>query len=110
MRFTLTILQIQQGAAVFPALGTFDFAAEIVGEPMHAVANAEDGQTQGEHAGIALGSIGIINGAGAAGKNQASGLELADLFDGGGTRKDGGKDLLFTNAASDELSVLAAEV
>src|ERR1700675_4224236 len=79
-------------------------------KPLHAVADSQDGDPQCEDIYIALGSLGIVNGARPTGKNDAGGFELTDFVERGGARQNGGEDLLFADAAGDELGVLAAEV
>jgi hypothetical protein len=109
-RFVSSVFDIEDGAAIFTAFGRFDFSAEMVGEPLHAVADSEDGDAEREYVDVTFGSLGIVDGAGAAGKHDAGRFELADFVERGGTWENGGEDLLFANPASDELSVLAAEV
>ena len=79
-------------------------------DPLHAVADAEDRHAHGEDLRITLGGVGVVDGAGAAGEDQARRSIPADFFDGGGAWEDGGEDLLLANAARDELGVLAAKI
>src|ERR1700732_4550274 len=104
------ILDAQDGAAVFATLGGFHFAAEMVREPLHAVADSEDGDAERKDVDVTFRSLGIVDRAGPAGEHDAGGFELTDFVERGGTREHGGKDLLFADAAGDELRVLAAEV
>src|SRR5689334_12924240 len=62
---------LQLRAAIFTAFRLFHLAAERVGDPLHSVANSKDRQAHRENTRITFWSIGIIDGAGAARKNQA---------------------------------------
>src|SRR6266478_5742772 len=79
-------------------------------EPLHSVADAEHGDAEGKHGRVAFGSLGVVDGAGSAGEHDAAWLELADFVERGGARENGGEDLLFADAAGNELRVLAAEI
>ncbi len=98
------------GAAVLAALGFLDVAAESVGHPLHAVADAEDGNAEAQDFGIADGGVFIVDGTGAAGEDDADGVVRADVFDFGVAGEDGGEDFELADAAGDELGVLAAEI
>src|SRR5579859_682047 len=101
---------LQLRAAIFTALRLFHLAAERVGDPLHTVANSKDRQAHGEDARIAFWSIRIIDGAGAARKNQADGFEFANLAKGGCAWENSGEDLLLANATRNQLRILAAEI
>ncbi len=66
--------------AVFAAGSASDFAAERVGEPLHAVADAEYRDAEVEDLGVADGSVGVVNRTGASGEHYAYGLKRADFF------------------------------
>ena len=103
--------EVERGAAVFAAFGGGNFSAERVRHPLHAVANAEHRDAEVEHGRVAVRSVFIVDRAnGAAGKDDADGLERADFVELRGAREHGGENLLFADAAGDELRVLAAEV
>ena len=61
------ILDVQCALAVFAFLAGFDLAAEKMGEQLHAVADAEDGEAQIENAGVRHGGVLGINAGRAAG-------------------------------------------
>jgi hypothetical protein len=106
----LAFLDIQVRATVFAAVGWLDLSAEFPRDPLHAVADSQDRDTESEDAGIALGGLFVVDGAWTAGKDDAGGLEFFQGFQGRGTGKNGGEDLLFANAPGDELGVLTAEI
>jgi len=92
---------VQDGAAIFATFGRFDLAAQVMGEPLHAVADSQHGDSEGQDTYVAVGSLRVVDGAGTAGENNARGLELADFVERGGAWEDGGKDLLFADSAGD---------
>jgi hypothetical protein len=106
----LRVFDIQNGAAVFAALGWFHFSAQMVGEPLHAVADAEHRNAEREDARITFGSLCVVYGTGAAGEHDSRRFEFANFIERGRAWENRGEDLLFADAASDELGVLAAEV
>src|SRR5258707_14474394 len=79
-------------------------------EPLHSVADAEHRDAERENGWIAFGSWRVVDGAGSAGEHDAAWLKLADFIERRSARENGGEDLLFADAAGDELSVLAAEI
>ncbi len=109
-RRALAVAEGQAGAAVFAALGFFDLAAEVVGNPLHAVADSEHRNAEVKNPRIALRRIGVINRTGPAGKDYARWLELANFLHGGATGQDGRENLLLVDAARDELRILSAEI
>jgi hypothetical protein len=108
--FVVCVFYIQNGAAVFAALSRFHFSAEMVGEPLHAVADAEDRNPKCEDVDVAFGSLRVVYGAWSAGEHDSRRFEFADFVERGGAWEDGGEDLLFADSAGDELGILAAEV
>ena len=56
------------------------------------------------------GRVGFVDGRRAAGEDDAAGDVALDFFQRGGAREDDGEDVLFADAARDELRVLRAEV
>ncbi len=96
--------------AVLARLAGDDFAAELVGHPMQAVANAQHGQAKVKDALVSQGRIGVVYRARTAGQNDAHGLIRLDFVEGRGAGKDDGEDVLLADAARDELRELRAEV
>src|SRR5712671_1690460 len=43
LRFVGGVLDVQYGAAVFAAFGGFDLSTQMMGEPLHSVADSQDG-------------------------------------------------------------------
>ena len=77
---------------------------------LESVADAEDGKAESEDCGVGGRRVGVVDGAGAAGEDDADGMVRFDFVDGSGAGKDDGEDVLFADAAGDELGVLRAEV
>ena len=96
--------------AVLALVGSTHFSAERVHHELQSIADAEHGQAQLEHARVRGRSVGVIHRRGAAGKNDAYRGVAANLFQAGGARQHYRKDILFTDAARDELRILRPEV
>ena len=96
--------------AVFTTRSALHFSAEGVGDPVKAVADAENGKAHVEDLGVADGRGRVVNGGGAAGEDYARGLIATDLIERCSARENGGEDVTLADAASDELRVLRAEV
>src|SRR5712664_2314341 len=108
--FMIGIFNIQNGAAIFAARRRLHFPAQVIGEPLHAIADSEHRNAEREHARVAFGGLRVVDRPGPTGKHDAGGFELADFIERRGARKNGGEDLLLANAAGNELGVLAAEI
>ena len=97
--------------AIFPVSRAGDRTAEIAGEKLHPVADAEDRKTEFIDRGIDLGSLWGVDARGTAREDdpldRAVGDDLAGL---GGVGNDLGKDAALANAAGDYLGVLGAKV
>src|SRR5260370_22832487 len=104
------ILNIQNGPAIFAALCRLYFPAQVVGEPLHAVADSEHRNTEREHARIAFGSLRVVDRTRPAREHDARGFELANFVERRGARENGGEDLLLAKAAGNELRRPAAEI
>src|SRR5689334_2553469 len=103
-------IHAQMSAAILAPLGLFDFPAERVCDPLHAIADSKDGNAQRQHLRVTPRRIVVINRAGAAGQDDSRGLELLNLLDGRGARQNRGENLLLADAARNQLRVLPAEV
>src|ERR1700738_806099 len=103
-------IDIQNGATVFTTRRRLHFPAQVIGEPLHAVADSQHWDAERKNGWVAFGSLRIIDRAGSPGEHDACWFEFADFIERGRAWENGGKDLLFADAASDELRVLAAEV
>jgi hypothetical protein len=108
MRMSLAELNVS--SAVFAAFGGLHLATERVSDPLHAVAYSQNRDVEFQYAGVALGGVLIVDGAGAAGKDDPGGGIGANFVYRCGAREDGGEDLLLADATGDELGVLAAEI
>ena len=101
LRFVAGVFDVQHRAAVLTTLGRFHFPAQMMGEPLHAVADSEDRDAEGEDIYVAFGGLRVVDGAGTAGEDDAGGFEFADFVERGGAWEYGREDLLFPDAAGD---------
>ena len=102
--------QVDFRMAVFAFVGGADSSAEVMDDVLQSVADAEDRQAESEDGRVGGRRVGVIHRAGAAGEDDADGMVRLDFVDRGGAGKDDGEDILFADAAGDELSILRAEV
>src|SRR4051794_5007133 len=96
--------------AVLALVGGAHFSAESVHHELQSVADAEYGQSQLENFGIGGRSVGIVDRRWASGKNDADGGVAFYFFNAGGAGEHYRKNILFADAARDELRILGAEV
>ncbi len=97
---------VDDGVTVFALAGGGDAAAELVGDELHAVADAEDGEAGVEDVGGGQGRAFIVDGGGAAGEDEAAGVELLDVVPGGVGRDELAVDVALADSASDEHAIL----
>ena len=102
--------QVDLGVAVLALVAGHDFAAQLVRHELQAVADAEHRQAEMQHALVGGRRIGVIDRAWASGEDDAGGIVLLNFFQRSGAGQDDGEDVLFADAARDELRVLRAEV
>ena len=102
--------QFDVGVPVLALLAGTDFAAQLVGHVMQAVADAQHGQAEVQDLLFGDGRAGFVDGRRASGEDDAAGRVALDFFERGRAREDDGEDVLFADAARDELGVLRAEV
>jgi hypothetical protein len=95
---------------VLPLVSRAYLSAEGMNHELQAIADAQHRQSKTEHALVRDRSVRVVHGAGTARENYSYGRVAADLFQGGVTREDDRKDVLFTDAARDKLRILGAEV
>ena len=98
------------GVAVLALGARANLAAEIVHDEVQAVADAKHGQAQLEHGGVGHGRVSVIYRRGTAGEDDAEWLVGLDFRKWGSTGKNDGKDVLFADAAGNQLRILRAEV
>jgi len=101
---------VDDGVAVLALVGGFDLAAELVGEELHAVADAEDGKSGLEDVGRQLGRVVVVDRGRAAREDEAGRVELADVVPGGVVGDELGVDAGLADAAGDEHRELRPEV
>jgi len=101
---------VKAGATVFLAAGIFYFAAQGVGDPLHAVTDAQNGHAGAQNLRIAFWGLWIVDGARAAAQDDSRWLESFDFLEARVAWQYCGENLLFADAAGDELRVSAAEV
>ena len=102
--------EIDFGVAVLPLITGDNFAAELVRHELQSVADAEHRNAEMQHALIGGWRVVIVNRAWASGQDDAGRIVLLHFRQRGGTGEDYGKDVLFADAARNELGVLRAEV
>src|SRR5207302_10339749 len=102
--------EADDGVAVFAVGRRAHFAAELVGEELHAVADAEDGEAGLEDVGGGLRGAFVVDGCGAAGEDEAARVQALDLLPGSVVRDELAVDVALADAAGDEHRVLGAEV
>ena len=85
-------------------------AAELVGDELHAVADAEHGEAGVEDVGGRQGRAFVVDGGGAAGEDDASGREFTDELIGYVVGVKLAIDVGFPHPASDQLGILRAEI
>ena len=101
------------GLAVFPGgvgLGGSHHSAQLVGQQLAAVADAQNGHAQTEHAGVHMGGLLVIDAVGAAGEDDAHGVIGLDLGKAHVKGLDLAVNIAFTDPAGDQLVILSAEV
>ena len=98
------------GGAVFAGFGLGEHAAELVGEKLHAVADAEHRHAEFKQALVEAGSVLFAHAGGAAGKNDGVGMHGGHGLGGGDAGMNFGIDSGLAHAAGDELGDLGAEV
>ena len=106
-------VEIGLGLAVLPGgvvRGGDDFTAQVMGDELAAVADAQNGHAPCEDGGVHLGGLGVVDAVGAAGEDDADGLHGLDGVQRGGVGLDLAVDAALTDAAGDQLVVLTAEV
>ena len=96
--------------AVLPMFRFFDFAAKMLRHELHAVADAQDRHAQMQHAVVSGWCVGVVDGTGATGEYDAGGRVALDFVERSRAREHDGEDILFADAARDELRVLGAKV
>jgi hypothetical protein len=95
------LAEIYLGAAVLAAFSGLDFAAKSVGDPLHSVADSQNGDVLFQDAGVAFWGVLVVDRTRTAAEDDAYGFEAADLVQRGGTRENGGEDLLLADAPGD---------
>ena len=104
------VLRRELGATIFAVRGGHDLAAEVVGQQLHAVADAEHRNTHVEVFHVQLRASPFQNGRRPAGQDQRRGLERLDPL---GVHVAGvnlGIDPGLAHAARDKLGELAAKI
>src|SRR5688572_15166753 len=97
-------------ATEFAGRNIFHFPAQNLAGELHPIADAKDGNAKAEDAGIAFRSAGFINAGRPPAENQTLRRVPADLLDGNVVADDLTIDVIFADAAGDELGVLRAEI
>ncbi len=85
-------------------------AAEMMDDEVQSIADSQDRQAQFEQLGISGGGVSVVNRRRPAGEDEAQGLERLNLADGRGAGQHDGEDVVFADAARNQLRVLRTEV
>ncbi len=101
---------IDLSAAELAMTAATDGGPEHLTGQLHAVADAQDGDTEIKDGGVDLRRALVIDAGGAAGEDDAAGVQLGDLGGGHAGRDEHGKDAALADTPGDELGGLAAEV
>ena len=102
--------QLDLRVAVLALVGGAHLAAQLVHHELQAVADAQHRQSKMQHALVGRRRIGVIDRRRPAGQHDARGMVALDFLERSGAGQDDGEDVLFADAARDELRVLRAEV
>ena len=102
--------QFDVGVSVLALVAGADFAAELLRHEVQAVTDAQHRKAEVQHLVVHGGGVGFVDGRRASGEDDASGRVALDFFQRGGAGENDGEDVLFADAARDELGVLRAEV
>ena len=101
----------ERGPAVFAGVGpAADFAAEVMGEELHAVADAEDGDAEVEQGRVELRGVRLVHARRPAGEDDALRVELPDAIGREIAADDLTEDVQLPHPPGDELGELRAEV
>ena len=103
-------LQCHFGMAVFALGRGAHLAAHVMHDEMQSVADAEDRRIELEQRGVGCRRVGVVHRRRAAGEDEADGLVGLDFSDGNRAGEHDGEDVLFADAAGDQLRILRAEV
>ena len=102
--------EADDGVTVFAVGRRGDFAAELVGEELHAVADAQDREAGLEDVGGRLRGAFVVDGCGAAGEDEAARVQALDLLTRSVVGDQHAVDVALAHAPGDEHGVLRAEV
>lgn len=102
--------QRQIRGAVFPCLGLSQSPAEVLGQQLHAVANAQHRHAKLQKAGVQGRSVSLAHAGRAAGKDQGRGAQSRHLLGRGHAGVDFGIDPGLAHAAGNELGDLGAVI
>src|SRR5450755_1848159 len=95
---------------VFALFSRMHLASEGMHHVLQAIANAENRNSQIEYALIGDGSVFVVHRRRAPRKNDAHGRVTVNLRERGVTREDYGENILFADAARNQLRILSAKV
>ena len=104
------LVDIKVRGAVLARLCANHLPAERVCQPLHPITDSENGHAELQNFCVAAGRVRVIDRTWTAGEHQADRFECANFFERSGARKNRGENLLFADAARDQLRVLAAEI
>jgi hypothetical protein len=105
-----SVLDFNVGVSVLAVIGGPDFSTELMHHKLKSVTDAKHRYAQLEDPRVRGRRIGVIHRRWAARKNDSYRGIAADFFQAGGAGENHGKDILFTDAARDQLRILRTEV
>ncbi len=98
------------GSPVLALIISTDYTAELLGDQLGAVADAENGNAEVEDLGIEPRGVLDMHAGRSTGQDDGGRLPFPDVGGGDAVADDFGVDLQLTNPAGDQLGVLSAEV
>ncbi len=102
--------QFHLRVAVLALVGGAHFAAQLVHHELQAVTDAQHRQSEMQDALVRRRRVGVVDGRRPARQHDARGRVALDFVERGGAGQDDGEDVLFADAARDELRILRAKV
>ncbi len=102
--------QLDLRVAVLALVGRPHLSAQLVHHELQPIADAENRQAEVQHPLVCRRRVSVIYRRRPAREHNPAGVVALDFFQGCGARQDDGEDVLFADAARDELRILRAKV
>ena len=101
---------LYSGVAVLALVRRHDPATQVVRHELHAVADAQHGQTKLQYGRVRIWRVRVIHRAGPTGKDDANRVKRLNRIERCSTRQNDGEDLGLAHATRNQLRVLRAKV